>query len=197
MPPQNAFASVRLDYLQKAAGAPYHVTLQVWNRSFDHPDPTQRSSIIKEVYLTQLPGAPGTNYQVSNAKVLDRYGIDHTGLWTRTSAYKEEGFDGYAMWDRGAPDFLVIWAATSGIYDERCAADLLCDGMRLQTLRQSNSQISVFNYLLGPVTFSFDITMSGPPKAVKLKMSLIGGNGGNPAQRGNASAGEEFVIQFP
>jgi hypothetical protein len=194
MPVQNALASVRLDYAQKTSGAPYHVSLQVWNRSFDNPDPTRRSSIIREVSLTQLPDA---NWQVSNLRIRDRYGVDHTRLWAGTGGYHEQGWDGYVEWDRGAPDHLVIWSVFSGIYDERCAADTACDGMRLQTLRTSNEQITVFNYLLGPVSFSFDITMSAPPKAVKLKTSLIGGNGGNPAVRGNASAWEEFVVQFP
>ena len=55
----------------------------------------------------------------------------------------------------------------------------------------------IHNYLFGPVTFTFDINLSAAPTAVKLKMGLVGGNGGNPAQLYATLPSEEFVIQFP
>jgi hypothetical protein len=199
LPTQNALASVQLDYVQKASGSPYQVTLRVWNRSFDHPDPTHRSAIIKGVFLTQLPGTPNS---VSNLRILDRYGIDETGFWAGGGGFKEAGFDGYIEGDSARlgkcqPDIGIMWNAFSGIYDERCLADSACDAMRLQTIASPQLRVTVLNYLLGPVTFSFDFATSSPPKAVRLVMALIGGNGGNPAQRWAALPEEEFVIQFP
>jgi hypothetical protein len=158
--------------------------------------------MIKGVYLAQLPGALGTNYQVSNLRITDRYGIDETGLWTLTRQSNEEGFDGLAAGDTNAlarcvPDLGVMWSAFTGIYDERCLADRACDAMRLQTVRSAGSRLTVFNYLLGPLTFSFDIALPSPPRAVRLVIGQIGGNGGNPLQRTANLPDEEFVIQFP
>jgi hypothetical protein len=147
--------------------------------------------LVKEVYLTQLTGSSHT---VSNVVVTDRYGVDETGLWRRMGGGPEEGFEGYTEYDPGGG---ALWSARTGVYDERCLADPACDKMRLQTYLSSPHQITVFNYLIGPVTFSFDITLSAPPKAVRLVMGHVGGNGGNPAQRSAALPDEEFVIQFP
>jgi hypothetical protein len=207
LPTRNALGSVRLTYAQTAPTGPFHVTLQVWSHSFDHPDPLRRSAVIKGVYLTQLPGAPGTNYQVSNIRITDRYGIDETGMWTRAGGFKEVGFDGYTWGDTAAvakcvPVLDEMWNAYTGIYDERCLADPACDAMRLQTYPSQTvalpvPKLTAFNYLQGPVTFSFDIVLSAPPTAVKLKMGLVGGNGGNPLQRTATLPDEEFVIQVP
>ena len=202
MPTRNALASVRLSYAQAAPSGPYHVTLQVWSHSFDHPDPLHRSALIKGVYLTQLPGAPTSNHQVSNVRITDRYGIDETEVWGRTSGGNEEGFDGYTFGDtnllaRCVPQLNEMWNAFTGIYDERCLADPACDALRLQTHRLPGFILIAFNYLLGPLTFSFDIALSGPPRAVKLKVGHIGGNGGNPLQRNATLPDEEFVIQVP
>jgi hypothetical protein len=196
---QNAFASVQLSYSQPVAGAAYKIALQVWNRSFDNPDPGRRSSIIKGVFLTQLTGTPNA---VSNPRISDRYGIDETTFWAGTGGFKEVGFDGYIEGDSARlgkckPDIGIMWSVFTGIYDERCLADTACDAMRLQTISSPQLRLTVLNYLIGPVTFSFDLATSSPPKAVRLVMALIGGNGGNPAQRWATLPEEEFVIQFP
>jgi hypothetical protein len=191
MPVRNAFASASLDYQQTVPGGPFHVTLRVWSHSYDSPDPARRNALIKEVHLTHLPGA---SHPISNARITDRYGIDETGLWTYNSGASEEGFTDYAEWGASTGS---QWGSFTGVYDERCVADPACDARRLQTYRLSPHKIVVFNYLIGPVTFSFDITLPAPPKAVRLVMGHIGGNGGNPAQRSPALPDETFVIQFP
>jgi hypothetical protein len=201
MPTRNALTTARLSYVHPAPGAPYHVTLEVRSHSFDHPDPARRSALVTEVYLTQL--APSSSYLVSNLSIKDRYGVDHDGLWAGTGGFHEVGFKGYTEYDTAGacgPDLPgVFWGAFTGIYDERCLADPATDARRLQTYRSSPTQVGVFNYLLGPVTFAFDIALPSPPTAVRLKLGLIGGNGGHPAQRtpGTAIPDEEFVIKFP
>jgi hypothetical protein len=199
MPTRNALAAARLRYAQAAPTAPYRVTLQVWSHSFDHPDPVRRSALVTGVFLTQLP--PGTGYVVSNVAITDRYGVDQSGMWTRSSGANEEGFAGYTEYDtagvcgHGLPS--VFWAAFSGIYDERCLDDPSVDAFRLQTYRLSAPAVSVFNYIVGPLTFTFDIVLPSPPSAVRLRLGLIGGNGGNPAQRSPTLPDEQFVIRFP
>jgi hypothetical protein len=200
MPTRNALAAARLRYAQAAPTAPYHVTLQVWSHSFDHPDPVRRSALVTGVFLTQLP--PSTAYGVSNVAITDRYGVDQSGMWTRGGgSVNEEGFVGYTEFDTGGacgrslPS--VFWGVFSGIYDERCLDDPGVDAFRLQTYRPSTPQVSVFNYIVGPLTFAFDIVLTSPPSAVRLRLGLIGGNGGNPAQRSPTLPDEQFVIRFP
>lgn len=194
MPTRTGLGTVRLTSTQ--VGANQHITLQVWSHSYDHPDPNYKNAIINGVYLVQLPQT--TNFNVSNVKITDRYGIDETTLWTGTLGGTSVGFDGYAerVGGTGSP---IGWASYSGIYDERCLADPLCDARRLQTYRAGagHSAITVFNYLLGPVTFSFDVKLSAAPTAVRLKMGQVGGNGGNPATLYATLPSEEFIIQFP
>jgi hypothetical protein len=202
MPTRNAFAAVRLTYVRKLPNLPYHITLQVWSHSYDHPDPNHRSSMVTGVYITQLPQVPpGTNYQMSNLKITDRYGIDENTMWTVSSGPTEFGFDGYTEIDTGRPcqpGFPnVLWGVYTGIYDERCLADPSCDARRLQTYRPMWASLAGFNYLIGPVTFSFDIALPVVPAAVKLRVGHVGGNGGNPAQRMATLPSEEFVIQLP
>lgn len=195
MPVQNALATVRLDYEQKIPGAPYHVSLMVWSRSYDNPTPGRRNALIREVYLTNLKG---NNIRPQNVRITDRYGIDETELWEGAGPI---GWIGYREWDsvgRCGPNIGVVWSSYTGIYDERCLADFGCDAMRLQTYIPSSHQVVAWNYLLSPVTFSFDVSLNVPPKSVKLVMDIIGGNGGNPAQRSAATPGTEpFVIEFP
>jgi hypothetical protein len=115
----------------------------------------------------------------------------------------EIGFEGYTELDTvtpcgpGFPS--VLWGAFSGVYDERCLADPLCDARRLQNYRASASpkQLGAFNYLLGPVTFAFDIALTAAPTAVRVRVGHVGGNGGNPSQRSATLPDETFVIQFP
>lgn len=195
MPAKNALASIRLRSVQLGGGK-FHVSIEVWSHSYDHPDPNHRNAIVNGVYLVQLPQS--TNFAVANLKITDRYGIDETSLWTLALGGTSAGFDGYAERIGGGPPS-GGWASYTGVYDERCLADPLCDARRLQTYRTgpTNSTIAVFNYLLGPVTFAFDISLSAAPTAVKLKMGHVGGNGGNPAQRSASLPSEEFVFQFP
>ena len=153
--------------------------------------------MIREVYLTQLQG---TNNSFSNAVITDRYGVDETLLWKPVIGGPEIGWRGYVEWDSTGvcPGAIgVVWGSDSGIYDERCLYDPTCDAMRLQTEIPAPHKISVFNYLLGPLTFTFDIALSSPPRAVRLVMGHNGGNGGDPAVRYAALPDEEFVIQVP
>ena len=198
MPTRNALGSIRLSYTQSVPNGPYHITLQVWSHSYDHPDPARRSAAIRGVYLIQLTG--GSPYNMSHVKIVDRYGVEQNSLWTGVSAPNEAGFEGYVEVDTGKPcqpGFPnVLWGAYTGIYDERCLEDPACDRRRLQTIAQW-PQLTSFNYLLGPLTFSFDLALSAPPTAVRLRMSLVGGNGGNPAQRFYTLPDEGFIITVP
>jgi len=141
LPTRNALASIRLSQVQKAAGAPYHVSLEVRSHSYDHPDPNHRSSLVNGVYLTQLPSSQ--SYTVSNLRVTDKYGIDETLSWSTVIGGTEIGFEGYTELDTvkpcgpGFPN--VLWSAFSGVYDERCLADPLCDARRLQNYRPNAS----------------------------------------------------------
>jgi hypothetical protein len=202
---RNALGAVRLSYAQRTKGSPYHVSIQVWSHSYDHPDPGHKNALVDAVYLTQLPQS--TSLALTNARITDRYGIDETLLWMPTIGGTEVGFEGYVELDTAAPcrpGFPnVLWGAYTGIYDERCLADATCDARRLQTYvvplvsPPGRIQLAAYNYLIGPVTFSFDIVLSAAPTAVKLRMGHVGGNGGNPAQRSATLPNEEFVIRFP
>ena len=199
MPTRNALASARLRYVQKLPTGPYHVAIQVWSHSYDHPDPTRRSALVTAVYLTDLP--PSSGYTVSAVDIRDRYGIDQTRFWRHVSGASQEGFDGYTEYDTGGlcghglPN--VFWTANSGVYDERSLADPTVDAFRLQSYRQGAAQVAIYNYMLGPLTFSFDISLPAPPSAVRLMLGQIGGNGGNPAQRTATLPNEEWIIRFP
>jgi hypothetical protein len=143
------------------------------------------------------------SHGVSNLRITDRYGIDETLLWSIVLGGTEIGFEGYTELDTGGscgPGFPnALWGAFSGVYDERCLADPLCDARRLQTYRPNAlpKQLLAFNYLLGPVTFAFDIALTAAPTAVRLSVGHVGGNGGNPSQRSATLPDETFVIQFP
>jgi hypothetical protein len=198
MPTRNALATARLTHA-KLKGGRYHIEIQVWSHSYDHPDPARRSAMVSEVYAAGL--GPSGGYSVTNIKITDRYGVDETGLWRRRDGANETGFGGYTEYDTGGncgPSLpSVFWFSHTGIYDDRCPGDSACDAMRLQTWRATGTQIEVFNYLLGPVTFAFDLVTPKPPNSVRLVMSQIGGNGGNPAQRAAVLPNEEFTIVFP
>ena len=201
---RNALASVRLSYSQQVKGGPYHVTIQVWSHSYDHPDAGFKNAVVDAVYLTHLPPSP--NYGLTNVKITDRYGIDETLLWMPELGV-DVGFVGYVELDTASPcrpGFPnVLWGAFTGVYDERCLADAACDARRLQThvVTLANPpgriQLAAYNYLIGPVTFAFDIALSAAPTAVRLRMGHVGGNGGNPAQLSATLPNEEFVIRFP
>ena len=199
MPVRAALAAARLTYAKKKGAAGFRVTIEVWSHSYDHPDPAQRSALVNGVYLMDLPAASG--YVVTNVAIKDRYGVDETALWAGLQGANQVGFEGYTEYDtggrcgQGLPS--VFWAANSGIYDERCLADPSVDAYRLQTYRIGAAQISIYNYMLGPLTFSFDIAIGSAPTSVGLRMGQIGGNGGNPAQRTAALPDEQWVIRFP
>ncbi|HTE44770.1 MAG TPA: hypothetical protein VK636_05955 [Gemmatimonadaceae bacterium] len=167
----------------------YHVTLEVQSRSFDHPDPSHRSAAITKVALTEL--APG-QHTVSNVKITDHFGVENL-LWKQQSGVTE-GFSGITEFDSGHG---VAWLSTTGIYDPRCQEHAAVDAVRLQTYRAQGTILAAFNYLHGPVTFAFDIQLASPPKAVEITLGLVGGNGGNPAQRSATLPDEVFVIHFP
>lgn len=202
MPTRNALAAIRLTYTKKRGATKYSIKLEVWSHSYDHPDPNHRSSIITGVYLTQLPQLPPANsYSVSNLNITDRYGINQNSMWTGVNRGTEFGFEGYIELDTGRPcqpGFPnVVWGVYTGIYDERCLADPECDARRLQTVRTQWAQLSGYNYLIGPVTFAFNMALPVVPAAVRLVVGQVGGNGGNPAQRTATQPNEEFVIQVP
>jgi hypothetical protein len=201
MPTRNALAAIRLTYARKRAPLPYRISIQVWSHSYDHPDPARRSAMIGAVYLSQL--AVGGNHMPGNVQIVDRYGIDETRMWTPVSAATEAGFEGYIELDTGSPcqpGFpSVLWGVYSGIYDERCLADPACDAMRLHTYipAPGYAQLAGYNYVAGPLTFNFDLSLPAVPTAVRLRMTQVGGNGGNPAQRNSLLPPETFTIQVP
>jgi hypothetical protein len=198
MPTKNALATIRFGYSSRGTG-PYHISLEVWSHSYDHPEPNHRSAMVVGVELIQSPA--GISYGNTNLKITDRYGIDQTSLWREVSG-TTLSFVGHTEWDAGntcGPAVNgVVWGNFTGIYDERCLADLACDSMRLQSYLTGPTQLKFigFHYVAGPLTFAFDADLSAPPNAVRLKMGHIGGNGGNAAQRWATLPDEEFVIQF-
>ena len=198
MPTRNALATIRLRYDQPAPKAPFRIAIQVWSHSYDHPNAARRNALVTGVYLVELEG--GSSSGGTNPKITDRYGVDHTLLWAGTGGGASWGYEGYtegSSHGRCPPDLPgVFWTANSGVYDERCLADPACDAMRLQTYRHSQYQLGNYNYLLGPVTFAFDLALSAPPRAVRIRFGHVGGNGGNPAQRTATLPDEEFVIRF-
>jgi hypothetical protein len=196
MPTQNALAAVRLTSVRRRPPQAYHVTLEVWSHSYDHPDPVSRSAFIRTVSLTGLT----TTANMTNVTVKDRYGVDQSSLMVGSTNPTNITFDGYREVDTGRPcqpGFpAVLWGVYSGIYDQRCLADPVCDALRLQTLATWPG-LTGFNYISGPVTFDFDVGLAAPPKTVRLTMFFIGGNQGNPAQRFNNQPSETFTIEFP
>ena len=74
MPTRNALASVSLSCEPKQGGG-FHVRLQVWNRSYDHPDAARRNALINKVLLTKLTGNQNSP---TNVHITDRYGVDET-----------------------------------------------------------------------------------------------------------------------
>jgi hypothetical protein len=136
---------------------------------------------------------------LQNVRITDRGGIDSASMWGGINFPTEVGFDGYREVDTGRPcqpGFPnVLWGVYTGVYDERCLADPACDARRMQT-HVKWPQLVGFNYLISPVTFAFDIAIAAPPTAVRLRMSMIGGNDGNPAQRFSTLPDEIFTIQF-
>ena len=96
MPTRNALAAIRLSYTQRTQRSPYHVRLQVWSHSYDHPDPARRNAIIREVWLTQLQGQ---NNSFSNVVITDRYNVDETLLWKPALGGSEVGWRGYTEWE--------------------------------------------------------------------------------------------------
>ena len=196
----NALATVQLDSVRRRPRDRYRVTIRAWSHTHDHPDPARRSAIVRGVYVSTLANAGG--YTADNISITDRYSVDHTDLFTQVSGADYFGFDGYRELDTAKPcrpGFpSVLWSAYTGIYDDECLNDAACDAMRLQTFHiPSSPQLSVFNYLRGPLTFRFDITLPAEPMGVRIRVGLIGGNGGNPAQRGPIGLPDDiFVIQF-
>ncbi|MDH4132521.1 MAG: hypothetical protein OEV95_12025 [Gemmatimonadota bacterium] len=198
MATRNALATARLSY-RLLKPKLYRCSLMVWSRTYDHPTPMHRSAAVTGVFIAQLPAT--TTSLIATRSIKDRYGVSHSGFWVPTIGGGEEGWDGYAEYDTGGacgaglPN--VFWSASSGIYDDRCAADPAIDAYRLQTARPTAEQITVYNYLAGPVTFEFDFKSAKPPAAVRLVVGLQGGNGGNPAQLAPTLPNEEFTIVFP
>ena len=195
MPVRNALAAASLGYTTLGPGS-FNVTLKIWSHSYDDPDPARRNAVIKKVLLTGLTGGPST---ISNAHITDRYGVDQTALW-KPQGGVDVGWGNYTELGPvkyGATTINVVWGSHSGIYDERCALDLSCDAMRLQTYPVATHGIAIYNYMIGPMTFAFDFAHNAAPNAVKLTMGYIGGNNGIPAQRFSTLPDEEFVIAFP
>ncbi len=195
--PSSALATVQLETRAKRNGV--HVRLRVWNRSFDDPDEERRSTRISAVYLCDLPQQPG--YNVTNTHIRDRSGVDQISLWRSIGGQNEFGFEGYQEWDVAGecgPDLPnVFWSALSGIYDERCLCHPACDARRLQSFSPDAISSVIYQYLVSPVTFEFDVNLKQAPRCVRLEITSIGGNGGDPAVRGGTNAIESFVVSFP
>jgi hypothetical protein len=63
-----------------------------------------------------------------------------------------------------------------GIYDERCAGDSAVDASRLRTHKNvTPPALAVYEYIVGPVTYSFSLDRFTPPATVKVTFGFIGG----------------------
>ena len=194
----HAFATATLRCKQETSGNPWQIDLKVWNRSYDDPDLARRNSLITAVKLVDLP--PSSSYHLTTQSITDSTGTDFTTLWPPEYASNSVGHCGAAQYDTagkcgpGLPS--VFWFCNTGIYDERCLRDPECDAWRLQTHR-AGPQITIFNYLVSPVTFRFTLAPFSPNTGVKIQITsqFIGGNGGNPSNHGNL-AQEHFFLKF-
>jgi hypothetical protein len=185
MPP-TALATVSLHSTPAGAGA-FHVKLVDTSHTHRNADVAKRCAAITGVYLTELAAGSHT---VTNTVITDHYGVNQTQLWTQRSGI-DEGFGGYLEWDTGGH---VAWISNSGIYDSACLHDAAVDARRLQTYRPTPDRVAAFNYIVSPVTFEFDITLAAKPKAVRLTIGFVGGNGGNPASHSPAFPDETLII---
>ena len=187
MPPvTQGFAKVDLVSTQTAGG--WNVVLKVRNQSYDNPNAARRNSLITKVELINLPSPPPL---LTPTSVVDRSGNDIRTLWPNGNLSEQSaGFLGYSERSDSSGN---LWAMHAGIYDERCAGDSAVDGPRLRTHKNvTPPALAVYEYIVGPVTFSFSLNQFTPPGTVRIMFGFIGGRPGtmNPYE-------EQEVISLP
>jgi hypothetical protein len=198
----NDFAAGTLEYNQEQQSGQWEFEVKVWNRSFDDPLPERRNPLIISLEIVDLP--TGIAYHLSTVNSEDHPGTYGTPVWSLPHGCNSEGYDGYMEYDiagRYCPSLPPVhWSCNTGIYDERCLGSSVCDARRLRTSRHTMPQISIFSYLLGPVTlrFNFNIDIFEPKVGPRIRITqkFIGGNGGNPTNPQSRRDQEQFVIQF-
>lgn len=180
------FAKIDLGSTQTATG--WDFVLQVWNQSYDNPNAARRNSLITKVELIDLPNPPPV---LTSSGVADRYGNDIRTLWPHGNlTVQSAGFLGYSEQSGSSG---TLWAMHAGIYDDRCAGEPAIDATRLRTLKNvTPPALAVYEYIVGPVTFSFSLSSFAPPGTVRITFGFIGGRTGtrNPYE-------EQEVISLP
>jgi hypothetical protein len=161
--------------------------LKVWNQSSEHANAAHRNALITKVELLGLP-SPST--KLTPKSVTDRHGNDITSLWPNGNLSADSvGFLGYS--ERSEPSG-TIWGLHAGIYDARCDNKPACDSSRLRTYKSPTPPfLMVYEYIVGPVSFSFSLNNFIPPGTLRVTFGFIGGRSGtkNPYE-------EQVVIQL-
>jgi hypothetical protein len=180
--------SAKIDLVSTQTPAGWDFVLQVWNQSYDNPNGAHRNSLITKVELINLPSPPP---QLTPTGVVDRSGNDIRTLWPNGNLTPQSaGFLGYS---ERSDSLGTLWAMHAGIYDERCAGEPAIDAFRLRTHKSVRPPaLAVYEYIAGPVIFSFSLSAFTPPGTVRITIGFIGGRAGtmNPYA-------EEEVISLP
>jgi hypothetical protein len=165
---------VRIEATSAQTSAGWNLALQVWNQSYENPNSGRRNSLITKVELIDLPAPPP---QLTLTSIVDRYGHDIRTLWPNGNLTPQSvGFVGYS---EQAASSGTVWAMHAGIYDERCAGDPGVDASRLRTHKVvTPPALSVYEYIAGPVRFTFTLSNFTPPGAARITFGFIGGRAG-------------------
>ena len=174
------------------------ITVRVWNRSYDHPNPAKRNSLLSQLSLVALDlnGAEwSTAWVPTYVSSVDAGGADTTQFWTTVGWRSQFQLIGYIEYSDPLDNTRVQWSSTTGLYDERCQDDASCDAdrVRSQTLP---GQYGACNYLTGPSVFTFEAPSLPPALGVNLRFTRIGGNGGTPDGLGDSTAVEDCRVSF-
>ena len=185
MPIKKGSAKVHLISTQNTTQ--WDFVLKVWNQSSEHANVARRNSLITKV---ELLGLPSLSTKLTPKNVTDRHGNDITSLWPNGNLSADSvGFLGYSEKSDSSG---TMWRLHAGIYDARCDNKPACDSSRLRTHKSlTPPSLMVYEYIVGPVSFSFSLNNFTPPGTLRVTFGFIGGRNGtqNPYE-------EQVVIQL-
>jgi hypothetical protein len=172
MPIKKGSAKVHLTSTHNATQ--WDIVLKVWNQSSEHASASRRNALITKV---ELLGLSSLSTKLTPKKVTDRYGNDITSLWPNGNLSDDSvGFLGYSERSESSG---TIWGLHAGIYDARCDNKPACDSSRLRTYKSSTPPfLMVYEYIVGPVSFSFSLNNFIPPGTLRVTFGFIGGRSG-------------------
>ena len=180
-------------------GSPQRITVTVWNRSYDHPDPAKRNSLLWQLKLLGLEKDGCVSSLVWSPTFVgsvDCGGGETSLFWLAGAGPTELSLDGYTEHDDPMATMPgVQWGVMTGLYDERCAAEAACDANRVRS-RITLRRLFEFNYLARQSVFTFQAPILPPAIGVNLRFANIGGNNGVPDGYGDSAARENFRVSF-